>query len=234
MTRAAPAPVRKHHSTVRAILRRLEASYSDVTTALHYRSSFQLLVATVLSAQCTDVRVNTVTPALFRDYPDVGSFLDLDQRTLERYIKTCGLFRSKARNLLAASRILVEEFDGQVPSTRSELMRLPGVGRKTANVVLANAFGADTIAVDTHVFRVSRRLGLAHGKTPAEVEAELMDVLPQSAWSSTHYRLILHGRQTCKAQRPLCDQCPLTRWCDYYENVVRPGAPSARRRASVG
>ena len=234
MTRAAATPVRKHHSTVKAILRRLEASYSDVTTALDYRSPFQLLVATVLSAQCTDVRVNAVTPALFRDHPDAGSFLDLDQRTLERYIKTCGLFRSKARNLLAASRILVEEFDGHVPSTRSELMRLPGVGRKTANVVLASAFGADTIAVDTHVFRVSRRLGLAHGNTPAEVEAELMDVLPQSAWSSTHYRLILHGRQTCKAQRPLCDQCPLTRWCDYYENVVRTGAPSARRRASVG
>ena len=230
----APLPARKHHSTVRAILRRLEASYSDVTTALHYRSPFQLLVATVLSAQCTDARVNAVTPALFRDYPDVESFRDLDQRTLERYIKTCGLFRSKGRNLLAASRMLVEEFDGRVPSTRSELMRLPGVGRKTANVVLASVFGADAIAVDTHVFRVSRRLGLAHGVTPAEVEQELMEVLPQSAWSFTHYRLILHGRQTCKARRPLCDQCPLTRWCDYYENVVRTGAVSTQNRSSVG
>jgi endonuclease-3 len=218
VTRAA-APARKHHSTVKAILRRLEAEYSDVTTGLHYDSPFQLVVATVLSAQCTDARVNAVTPALFRDYPDVESFLDLEQRTLERYIKTCGLFRSKARNLLAMSRMLVEEFDGQVPGTRSELMRLPGVGRKTANVVLANAFGADTIAVDTHVFRVSRRLGLAHGDTPREVETELMEVLPQSAWSSTHYRLILHGRQTCKAQRPLCDRCPLTRWCDYYHRL---------------
>jgi endonuclease-3 len=218
VTRAA-APVRKHHSTVRAILRRLEAEYSDVTTALHYDSPFQLVVATVLSAQCTDARVNAVTPALFLDYPDVESFLDLEQRTLERYIKTCGLFRSKARNLLAMSRMLVEEFDGRVPGTRSELMRLPGVGRKTANVVLANAFGADTIAVDTHVFRVSRRLGLAHGDTPVEVETELMDILPQSTWSSTHYRMILHGRQVCKAQRPLCDQCPLTRWCDYYQRL---------------
>lgn len=218
MTRAA-APVRKHHSTVRAILRRLEAEYSDVTTALHYDSPFQLVVATVLSAQCTDARVNAVTPALFRDYPDVESFLDLEQRTLERYIKTCGLFRSKARNLLAMSRMLVDEFDGRVPGTRGELMRLPGVGRKTANVVLANAFGADTIAVDTHVFRVSRRLGLAHGDTPVEVETELMDILPQSTWSSTHYRLILHGRRVCKAQRPLCDQCPLSRWCDYYQRL---------------
>lgn len=197
-------------------MRRLEAEYSDVATALHYDSPFQLVVATVLSAQCTDARVNAVTPALFRDYPDVESFLDLEQRTLERYIKTCGLFRSKARNLLAMSRMLVDEFDGRVPGTRSELMRLPGVGRKTANVVLANAFGADAIAVDTHVFRVSRRLGLAHGDAPVEVEAQLMDILPQNAWSSTHYRLILHGRKTCKAQRPLCDQCPLTRWCDYY------------------
>lgn len=174
-------------------------------------------MATILSAQSTDVRVNAVTPALFQDYPDAASLAAARPESIEPYIRTCGLFRSKARNLVAASRLLVEEHGGQVPAAREALIRLPGVGRKTANVVFASAFGGDAIAVDTHVFRVSRRLGLAHGSTPAAVEEELMEVLPRASWSATHHRLILHGRQICVARRPRCEECPLTRWCDYYK-----------------
>ncbi len=146
------------------------------------------------------------------------------QRELEEYIRTCGLFRNKARNIRATSGKIVEEFGGEVPRTRQELMSLPGVGRKTANVVLANVFEADAIAVDTHVFRVSRRLGLAHGDTPAAVEEELMSVLPRDKWSETHHRLILHGRSICRARNPLCEQCPLSRWCAWFaeHRAARP------------
>jgi len=209
----------KSPESVRAILRALEAAYPEARTALRHETPFQLLVATILSAQCTDARVNAVTPALFRDHPDPESFLEMEQQELEAYIRTCGLYRSKARNILAASRLLVDEFGGGVPASRAELMRLPGVGRKTANVVLANVFGAEAIAVDTHVFRVSRRLGLAKGKTPREVEEQLMGVLPREAWAPTHHRLILHGRQVCKAARPRCEECSLTRWCDYFKRT---------------
>ena len=145
----------------------------------------------------------------------------LPQARLEAYIRSCGLFRNKARNILAATRALVEEHRGAVPDSRETLMALPGVGRKTANVVLANVHSRQAIAVDTHVFRVSRRLGLARGGTPHRVERELMEVLPEGEWAATHHRLIAHGRATCKARTPLCGQCPLTRWCDWYaENRV--------------
>lgn len=184
-------------------------------------------MATILSAQCTDVRVNAVTPALFRDHPDAASLAAARPESIEPYIRTCGLFRSKARNLVAASRRLVAEHDGQVPEDREALTRLPGVGRKTANVVFASAFGGDAIAVDTHVLRVSRRLGLAHGSTPRAVEEELMAVLPRPAWSPTHHRLILHGRRVCVARRPRCETCSLTRWCDYYR-TARAADPADR------
>jgi endonuclease-3 len=178
-------------------------------------------VATILSAQCTDERVNQVTAKLFRDYPHPEDLLRLSQGELESRIRSCGLFRNKARNILAATRALVEEHQGTVPHDREALMALPGVGRKTANVVLANVHAIEAIAVDTHVFRVSRRLGLAHGNTPRRVEEELMEALPESEWAATHHRLIAHGRAICKARKPLCGQCPLTRWCDWYaENVV--------------
>jgi endonuclease-3 len=158
---------------------------------------------------------------LFRDHPDPASIRGLSQEDLESYIRPCGLFRNKARNILAASRRLEEEFGGRIPDDRVALMSLPGVGRKTANVVLANVHRMQAIAVDTHVFRVSRRLGLAHGRTPRQVEEELMQTLPQGQWAATHHRLISHGRAICSARRPLCDKCPLTRWCDWYaENVA--------------
>ena len=190
-------------------------------TALRYETPSQLLVATLLSAQCTDQRVNQITAGLFRDHPDPEDVLRLSQEELESYIRSAGLFRNKARNILAATRALVEEHQGSVPHDREALMALPGVGRKTANVVLANVHAIQAIAVDTHVFRVSRRLGLAHGNTPRRVEEELMEALPEGEWAATHHRLIAHGRAICKARTPLCGQCPLTRWCDWYaENVA--------------
>lgn len=213
--RTAPYSLKnKHPQSVRAILRRLDAEYPETQTALTHESPFQLLVATILSAQCTDARVNQVTPPLFAAFRDAAAFAALDPEELEPYIESCGLYRSKARNIVAASRMIVDEFSGCVPDNRADLTRLPGVGRKTANVVLANVFSEPAIAVDTHVFRVARRLGLATGRTPDAVEKELMEVLPREEWSATHYRLILHGRTICKARNPACDVCPLTRWCD--------------------
>ena len=185
-------------------------------TALRYETPYQLLVATILSAQCTDERVNQVTAVLFRDHPGPQDILRLTQEDLESYIRSCGLFRNKARNILAATRAILEEHAGEVPRDREALMSLPGVGRKTANVVLANVHAIQAIAVDTHVFRVSRRLGLARGNTPHRVEQELMDALPETAWAATHHRLIAHGRAICKARTPECERCPLTRWCDWY------------------
>jgi len=139
---------------------------------------------------------------------------------LESYIRSCGLYRNKARNILAASRRLEERYEGRIPDDRDALMSLPGVGRKTANVVLANVHQMQAIAVDTHVFRVSRRLGLARGGTPRKVEEDLMEALPREEWAATHHRLIAHGRAVCRARRPLCEACPLTRWCDWYASNV--------------
>lgn len=205
---------------MRAILRVLEEAYPEASTALEHDTPYQLLVATILSAQCTDERVNAVTRELFAGHPDPPSIRALSQEELEDAIRTCGLFRNKARNILAATRILGEEFEDRVPDTREELERLPGVGRKTANVVLANVHGVAAIAVDTHVFRVSRRLGLARGDTPREVERELMEILPREAWAPTHHRLIFHGRRVCTARSPRCEACPLSRWCDWYRANV--------------
>jgi endonuclease-3 len=186
-------------------------------------------VATILSAQCTDVRVNAVTPELFADHPDAEAIASMSQEDLERAIKTCGLYRGKARNILAAARTIASEHGGEVPASREALERLPGVGRKTANVVLSNVFYEPAIAVDTHVFRVSRRLGLARGDTPREVEEELMAALPRESWTSAHHRLILHGRRVCQARRPRCEECPLTRWCDWYQENVARRKPATRR-----
>jgi endonuclease-3 len=174
--------------------------------------------------------VNRVTEDLFRDHPDAASILRLTQAELETCIRSCGLYRNKARNILAATHAIEERHGGRVPADRETLMELPGVGRKTANVVLASVYDAPAIAVDTHVFRVARRLGLARGETPRRVEEELMDVLPREAWAETHHRLIFHGRAVCRARRPLCEECPLTRWCDWYAENVAPQAPARARR----
>ncbi|MBW3661132.1 MAG: endonuclease III [Gemmatimonadetes bacterium] len=205
------------------MLRELEKAYPEAATALEYETPFQLLVATILSAQCTDARVNTVTPDLFADHPDPPSFREMSQEELEAYIRTCGLYRNKAKNILATARMLGAEFGDEVPDSREALMRLPGVGRKTANVVLAHVHSADAIAVDTHVFRVSRRLGLARGDTPRRVEEELMQALPRETWARTHHRLIFHGRRICKAVKPRCEACPVSAWCDWYRERRRDG-----------
>jgi len=199
-----------------AILKKLKEIYGHTNTALQYDSPYQLLVATMLAAQSTDIRVNMVTPALFGDYPTARDMAALNREQLEEYIKTVGLYHSKAKNILVSSKILADEYDGDIPATREELMRLPGVGRKTANVVLSIAKGVPAIAVDTHVFRVSNRLGLANAKNVMDTEKQLMHNIPKEQWSQAHHWLIWHGRKICKARKPLCAQCPLQEWCKYY------------------
>ena len=191
---------------VMAALREL---YPEARPELHFRNPYETLIATILSAQCTDKRVNLVTARLFPEYPDAFAMAKLTPEALEPMIRECGLYRNKAKNIIAASRALVEQYDGRVPSTRKELMALPGVGQKTAGVVLLAAFGDDQIPVDTHVFRVSNRIGLARATTANGVEKQLREVLPQEIWSHAHHLLIWHGRRCCSARTPACDRCPL-------------------------
>ena len=191
----------------------LAYTYADTKTALQYSSPFELLIAVVLSAQCTDVRVNMITARIFPRLNTPAKILELGQEGLEEAIRDCGLFRSKAKNIMAACRILCDEYGGEVPSTFDELVKLPGVGRKTANVVLSQLFDIPAIAVDTHVFRVSNRLKLATGDTPLAVEEGLMKAIPREKWSQAHHWLIWHGRLVCKARVPACDNCPLVSLC---------------------
>ena len=197
------------------LLNLLKLTHPDAKPELDYTNAYELLVAVILSAQCTDRRVNQVTPRLFEIYPDVVSMSKARVEDVEELIKSCGFYHNKARAIVGASQKIVSDFDSKVPSTREELMSLPGVGRKTANVVYSVAFGGDAIAVDTHVFRVSRRLGLTDKDTPEKVEEDLCRVLPKSEWSLAHHLLIFHGRRVCKSQRPLCDQCKLKEFCVY-------------------
>jgi len=195
----------------------LEESYRGTTTALHYSSPFELLVAVILSAQCTDKRVNITTARLFAAYNTAAQIWGMGQEKLEEYIKDCGLFHSKARNIIKTCEILYREYDGQVPGDFDQLIALPGVGRKTANVVLSQLFNIPAIAVDTHVFRVANRLGLAKGTTPLAVEEGLMKAIPKEKWSEAHHWLIWHGRNVCKARKPACDICPLCQLCPSVE-----------------
>jgi endonuclease-3 len=195
------------------LLERLAGAYPDARCALDHQDPYQLVVATVLSAQCTDARVNLTTPALFRRYPDPASLAAADPAELEALIRPTGFFRNKARNLLGLAAGLVQRHGGQVPGDREALARLPGVGGKTANVVLANAFGVPALAVDTHIFRVARRLGLSKGGTPDRVEADLCRLFPAERWIELHHQLIFHGRRACHAQRPDCGRCPLLECC---------------------
>lgn len=187
--------------------------YKDTKPALKFRNPFELLVAVILSAQCTDVRVNITTERLFAKAPCPQDIVDMGLPALEQEIKDCGLFRNKAKNIMATSEILVREFDSKVPEDFDTLLKLPGVGRKTANVVTSIAFDRPAIAVDTHVFRVANRLKLAVGETPLEVEKGLMKAIPKELWSQAHHWLIWHGRRVCKARRPLCGECPLGEVC---------------------
>ena len=197
------------------IFRRLSSLNPEPATELHYRNPFELLVAVVLSAQATDKSVNLATPRLFQAAGSPAAMLALGQDGLEEYIKTIGLYRTKAKNLLAACRLLVERHGGEVPSNREALESLPGVGRKTANVVLNSAFGEPTIAVDTHIFRVANRTGLAPGKNVVEVENKLLKFVPKQYRRHAHHWLILHGRYACKARKPECPTCPISDLCEY-------------------
>lgn len=195
------------------ILRLLAQAYPDARPGLDFRNPFELLIATILSAQCTDKQVNKVTAGLFAAYPDAGAMAALPLDKLEQLVKSCGFYRMKAKHILETCAILVHEHDGQVPSRREILEKLPGVGRKTANVVLSNAFGIPAIAVDTHVFRVSNRLGLAQAKNVEKTEQQLMKNIPKEQWSIAHHWLIWHGRQVCAARNPACETCTLYAVC---------------------
>ena len=205
----------------REILAELERLYPDARPALHYGTPYELLIAVILSAQCTDERVNKVTAELFKEHNTPEKMLTLSQEELEKYIFSCGLYRSKAAHILSASRDIVEKFGGEVPSEHKQLKSLAGVGQKTANVVYAVAFGGDAIAVDTHVFRVSNCLGLAHADTPEKTEQQLKQVIPQSDWSKAHHWLIFHGRRVCHSQKPDCINCTLNKWCQFYNKTFK-------------
>lgn len=191
----------------------LETVYKDAKVALDYNNAFELLVAVVLSAQCTDERVNIITKRLFPKYDHPAKMLALGVPKLEVLIRDCGLYRAKAANLIKTCQILIDQYHGEVPEDFDELVKLPGVGRKTANVLVSVLFNIPAIAVDTHVFRVSNRLGLGRGKTPDEVEAKLKKAIPMDKWSAAHHWIIWHGRKICKARKPLCGECPLAQVC---------------------
>lgn len=197
------------------VLNLLQSEYKDMGCALNFNSPFELLIATMLSAQTTDVTVNKATEVLFKKYNTPFDFANLTQEELESYIRTCGFYKNKAKNIIETSKKIITEFDGKVPDSLEQLVSLPGVGRKTANVVLSNAFGKDAIAVDTHVFRVSNRIGLANAKNVKETERQLMNNIPKEYWSRAHHWLVWHGRKVCNARKPKCEICKLSHLCDF-------------------
>lgn len=228
----------KTATETRQILDRLEAQHPGADTELHYTNPFELLVATILSAQSTDARVNLVTPVLFRKYPDARRLAKAKQADVEKIIRATGFYQTKSKSIIGMARRLVEAHDGQVPADMDRLVELPGVGRKTANVVLGHALGVPGLPVDRHVLRVSNRIGIAASDDPEEVEAHLCEALPTARWTRASDTLILHGRRICRPT-PLCDQCAVEDDCDYYRTVVareRPSGkttPSARRARGV-
>ncbi len=198
------------------ILRLLEETYPEAKAELVFSNPYEMMVATILSAQCTDKQVNRATPAVFARYPDVASMAQARVEDLYPMVKSCG-FKSKAGNIIGACRMIMEEYGGEVPKEREKLVRLPGVGRKTANVVLSNAFGIPAFAVDTHVFRVSNRLGLCRADTVEETEKQMTALIPRENWGRAHHWLIWHGRKICRAQKPLCGECPMKDLCEWHK-----------------
>lgn len=225
MPRSARAP-----SPAAAIIDRLAQAYPGATTELAYRNAFELLVATILSAQSTDARVNEVTPALFARFPDAASLASAPLSEVERLVRPTGFFRTKARAIVGMARQLVERHGGEVPASMEALVALPGVGRKTASVVLGHALGVPALPVDRHVLRVAGRLGIARGKTPEMVEAELRAALPSHLWTLASDCLILHGRRVCRP-RPLCERCMVSAMCAFYR--CGGARPAAGRRAAA-
>ena len=198
------------------VLELLRKEYPDVKPALEYTSPFELLVSTMLAAQCTDRQVNKCTAVLYPKYNTPAQFAEMTEAELEPYIKSCGFFHTKGRNIIAMSRILMAEYGGEVPRDRDALTKLPGVGRKTANVVVSNAFGIPAIAVDTHVFRVTNRIGLADAKNVEKTEQQLMEHIPEKDWSDAHHWLIYHGRRVCDAKKPKCESCCVAALCQSF------------------
>ncbi len=209
----------KRRERAEAIFAVLQKEIPRPVTELVYETPWQLLAAAVLSAQSTDKQVNFVTKSLFNKYPGPADMASLTPDELAKEIKTLGLFRNKSKHLVAAARVVMDQHGGDVPRTRKQLMALPGVGRKTANVVMSVAFGIPALAVDTHVFRVANRLGLANAKTPEQTEKQLMRAIPRLLWADAHHWLILHGRYTCIARSPRCSTCLVTDYCQYYKKV---------------
>lgn len=207
--------------TSNSILQILETTYPDAHCELNFSNPFELLIATILSAQATDKKVNQITERLFKNYKTPEDFLVMRQFEMENAIKELGLYHNKAKNILATCRILVEKYQGEVPPNFEALIELPGVGRKTANVVLSNAFGVPALAVDTHVLRVSNRLGLANGTNPDSIEKQLMGLIPREKWSHAHHLLIWHGRRTCVARKPKCQDCSLFTLCPSANSELR-------------
>ncbi len=207
----------KEKERIAKIIEILKKEYQGSRIALKYSDPFQLLVAVILSAQCTDVQVNKVTPLLFSKFPTAQDLAEADPSEIEEIIRSTGFFRNKAKNIRNTARIIVERFGGKVPDTMEELLTLPGVARKTANIVLYNAFGkTDGIAVDTHVKRLSKRLGLTSSDNPVKIEKDLMKVIPVELWGPISYMLVEHGRKVCRAKSPQCPVCPLRGLCPYY------------------
>ena len=195
------------------ILGILQREYPDARVTLDFKDPLQLLIATILAAQCTDERVNLVTKDLFKKYPKTSDYARADLKTLEGEIRSTGFFRNKAKSIIGCGQALVQKFNGQVPRTLEELTTLPGVGRKTANIILGNAFGQQAIAVDTHVKRVTHRLGWAKSDDPDKIEFELMEVIPQNRWTLACHQIVFHGRRVCMAKKPQCSTCPVAKLC---------------------
>jgi endonuclease III len=202
------------------ILKLLEEHYPEAHCTLDFTNPLELLVATVLSAQCTDVRVNQVTPAIFKHYRSAADYADAPVEDLEQAIYTTGFYHQKAKSIKAICQALVAQFGGQVPASLDDLVKLPGIGRKTANVILGNAFGIPGITVDTHMGRVSQRLGLTRQKDPVKIEFDLMPLVPKERWVKFSHQMIWHGRQVCTAKKPDCPHCPLLPYCDYGQNAT--------------
>ncbi len=203
------------------ILLKLLQMYPDADTELEFKTNYQLLVAVILSAQCTDKRVNVVTGELFKDYGTPEKMVTLSEEELQKKIFSCGFYKNKAKNILATSKILVEKFNGEVPSDLETLRTLPGVGRKTANVVAAVAFNIPAIAVDTHVFRVANRIGLANAKDELHTELQLQKAIPENMWLKAHHLIIWHGRRCCESRKPKCENCLLTEECKYFKHLSK-------------
>lgn len=206
---------------VKIVIEKLLELFPDAKAELDHTNPFELLIATILSAQCTDVQVNKTTKPLFKELKTPEDYVQLSEEELGKRIKSCGFYKTKSKNILATCELLIKNYKGEVPQTLEELITLPGVGRKTANVVLSNVFDTPAIAVDTHVFRVSNRIGLADSNNVLDTEKQLMENIEREMWSKAHHLLIFHGRRVCKARKPMCEECPLTDYCFYYKNEVK-------------